>query len=211
MLLTTDGGPQFGAANSAIKEWAQETGINHDLSAAYSPQSNGEAEAAVKRVKMAIAYSDGTPGSIRSVCHNLNWEQRPDKSGSPAELFMYCSPGLPTIPHKLLDSSDEQRRREEGRSKQVQRLNKVLRKPDIYNDGETVYLRDQEGKWTVRAKVINQRKYQGVETSSYLLRKCKTNRLTVRNKRSICKFQGNFLDTKGNSLDTKGNSKGNPV
>ena len=37
LLLTTDGGPQFGAANSAIKEWAQETGINHDLSAAYSP------------------------------------------------------------------------------------------------------------------------------------------------------------------------------
>ena len=61
LLLITDGGPQFSAANSAIKEWAQEAGINHDLSAAYSPQSNSEAEAAVKRIKMAIAHSDGTP------------------------------------------------------------------------------------------------------------------------------------------------------
>ena len=36
LLLTTDGGPQFSAANSAIKEWVQEAVINHDLSAAYS-------------------------------------------------------------------------------------------------------------------------------------------------------------------------------
>ena len=107
---------QLGSANSAIKEWAQETGINHDLSAAYSPQSNGEAEATVKQVKMAIAHLDGTPGSIRSVCH-MNWEQRADKRGYPGELFKHRSPrfpGLPTIPHKSLDSSDEQRRRKEG-------------------------------------------------------------------------------------------------
>ena len=51
LLLTSDGGPQFGAANKAITEWANKTGINHDLSAAYSPQSNGEAEAVVKRIK----------------------------------------------------------------------------------------------------------------------------------------------------------------
>ena len=87
-LLTRDGGPQFIAANSAIKEWAQETGINHDLPAANSPQSNEEVEAAVKQVKMAIAHSDGTPGSIKAVCHNLNWEQRADKSGSLAKLFL---------------------------------------------------------------------------------------------------------------------------
>ena len=110
LLLTTDGGPQFGAANSAIKEWAIEAGISHNLSAAYSPQSNGKMEAAVRRIKMTIAHSDGTPSSIKSVCHNLNWEQRRDKSGSPAELFMNRSPrfpGLPTIPHKLVDSLDK--------------------------------------------------------------------------------------------------------
>ena len=75
LLLPTDGGPQFGRTNNAIKKWASSAGINHELSSAYSPQSNGEAEQAVKRVKAAIAHSDGTPAGITSVCHNLNWEQ----------------------------------------------------------------------------------------------------------------------------------------
>ena len=42
LLLTSDGGPQFSAANRAITDWTNDTGIYHDLSAAYSPQSNGE-------------------------------------------------------------------------------------------------------------------------------------------------------------------------
>ena len=58
LLLTTDGGPQFGQTNNAIKKWASNAGINHELSSAYFPQSNGEAEQAVKRVKAAIAHSD---------------------------------------------------------------------------------------------------------------------------------------------------------
>ena len=97
-----------------------ETGINHDLSAAYSPQSNGEAEVAVKRIKHMIQHSNGTPNGIKTVCHNINWEQRPDKSGSPAELFLHRAPrfpGLATIPHKLIDSSEERKKRVEGREK----------------------------------------------------------------------------------------------
>ena len=90
---------------------------------------------------MAIAHSDGTPSSIKSVCHNLNWEQRRDKSGSPVELFINCTPrfpGLSTICHKLIDSSEERIIREESRSKQIQWANKGLRKPDVFNPGETV-------------------------------------------------------------------------
>ena len=133
----------FSAANRAITDWANDTGINHDLSAAYSPQSNGEAEAAVKWIKQAIAHSDGTPNGIKTACHNINWEQRADKSGFPVELFLHCSPrfpGLATIPHKLLDSSEERRRRDEGRSKQIERINKNLREPEIFSNEQTVYL-----------------------------------------------------------------------
>ena len=72
LLLTTDGGPQFGRANKAIKEWALEAGINHKLSSAYHPQSNREAEQAVKRVNASIAHSDGSPAGITSVCHTIN-------------------------------------------------------------------------------------------------------------------------------------------
>ena len=44
ILLTLDRGPQFGGTNKAIKAWAEEAGINHELSSVYSPQSNSEAE-----------------------------------------------------------------------------------------------------------------------------------------------------------------------
>ena len=141
-LLTTDRGPQFGGANKAIKAWAEEARINHKVASAYSPQSNGEAEQAVKRVKAAIAHCDGTPAGITSVCHNLNWEQRPNKSGSLVELFMNWGPrfpGLPTIPHKILDNSDERERREGSRIKQNQRAHKS-------SSQVTHYLQDSEGK-----------------------------------------------------------------
>ena len=100
----------------------------------------------MKRVKAAIAHSDGTPTGITSVCHTLNWEQRPDKSGSPAELFLNYAPrfpGLPTIPHKIIDNSDVKQRREESRAKQIIKANKGLRKPDVFANNDTVYLRDQ--------------------------------------------------------------------
>ena len=74
LLLTSDGGPKLNAANKAVTNWANETGINHDLSAAYSPQLNGEVEAAVKRINQAISHSDGTPNGIKTACHNINWE-----------------------------------------------------------------------------------------------------------------------------------------
>ena len=42
LLLTPNGGPQFGTANKAIQEWAKQKGINQELSSAYSLQCNGE-------------------------------------------------------------------------------------------------------------------------------------------------------------------------
>merc|ERR1711895_297761 len=140
LLLTTDGGPQFKDANKAIREWAESTGINHELSSAYMPQSKGEAEQAVKRGKAAIAHSDGTTEGITSVCHNLNWEQHPDTTGSPAELFLNRTPrfpGLPTIPHKIIDNSYVKQRREESRDKQTKKINKGLRKPETFNINNT--------------------------------------------------------------------------
>ena len=118
LLMTTDRGPQFSRSNNAIREWAKSAGINHKLSSAYSPQSNGEAEQAVKRIKAAIAHSDGTQQGIALACHIINWEQRPDKTGSPTELFLNRSarfPGLPTIPHKIINNSDTKKLREGGR------------------------------------------------------------------------------------------------
>ena len=85
-------------------------------------------------IKYAIQHSDGTPKGIKTVCHNINWEQWSDKSGSPAELFLNRAPrfpGLATIPHKLIDSSKKRKKREEGRRKLIERMNKNLREPDV--------------------------------------------------------------------------------
>lgn len=176
LLLTSDGGPQFGAANRAITEWVNKTGINHELSSSYSPQSNREAEAAIKRIKYIIQNTDGTPKGIKTVCHNINWEQRSGKSGAPAELFLNRAsgyPGLAIIPHKLIDSCEERRRRKEGRKKQIEGLKKNLRDPDVFENGEIVYIQDENGKWTIRCIVLNRRKNQGVSSASYMLKKTK--------------------------------------
>merc|ERR1711867_290881 len=83
--LTSDGGPQFAAANAAIKKWAEEASILHTISAAYNPEGNGEAERAVQAVKRAISHAkDDKLDSILSIVANLNRDQRLDGSGSAA-------------------------------------------------------------------------------------------------------------------------------
>ena len=91
-------------------------------------------------------------------------------------------------------NSDVRQRREESRAKQIKKANKGLRKPDVFANNDMVYLRDQEGKWNIPAKVVNQRKHQGFDTPSYLLRNLKTGTLTTRNERDIRKFTGD-VDT----------------
>ena len=77
----------------------------------------------------------------------------------------------------------------------IEKINKNLREPNIFKNGEIVYLQDNEGKWTIRATVINRRKHLGVESSSYMLKKSKTGRVTCRNEHAIRRFGGENLDT----------------
>merc|ERR1712082_475191 len=75
--LTSDGGPQFAAANAAIKKWAKKALILHTISAAYNPESNGEAKCAVQAAKRAISHAkDDKLDSIQSIVANLNMDQR---------------------------------------------------------------------------------------------------------------------------------------
>ena len=162
----------------------------------------------VKRVKAAISHSDGTPRGMELACHIINLEQRPDKSGSPAELFLNRSgrfPGLPTIPHKVINNSNTKERREGSRAKQTKRLNKGLRKPEVFKTGDKVYLRDQDGHWKIPAMVRSQRKHQGFDTPSYLLRNLTTGTTTTRNERDIWKFPGD-ADQTASMTDTPADS-----
>ena len=85
------------------------------------PESNGEAESAVKRVKYAIAHTKSEkPLTIQAAIHNINLAQRLDMSGCAAELFLKRSvrvEGLATIPHHLKEVGLEKRKRSESREK----------------------------------------------------------------------------------------------
>ena len=70
--ITSDGDPQFQAANQAIKTWCAEASIRHELSLAFSPESNGEAESAVKKVKLAISHAGDKLELISDAVANLN-------------------------------------------------------------------------------------------------------------------------------------------
>ena len=70
--ITTDGGPQFKASNKEIGGWAKENGVTHTLASAYSPQSNGEAEAAVKRIKEIVRHAERAGENLQSAIANHN-------------------------------------------------------------------------------------------------------------------------------------------
>ena len=84
-------------------------------------------------------------------------------------------------------------------------MNKGLRRPKVFKPGDKVYLRDQDSKWKIPAKVINQRKHQGFDTPSYLLKNLKTGTLTTRNKRDIRKFAGDEDTTTENTNEAPDN------
>ena len=73
--------------------------------------------------------------------------------------------------YRLLQGEEEER---EGRDKMTERMNKNLRELDVFKNGEIVYIQDENGKWTIRATVLNRRKHQGIKSASYMLRKTKT-------------------------------------
>ena len=82
--IRTDGGPQFRAEFSAFcARW----NINHELSSAYNPTSNGHAESAVKNMKHLLAKClDAGESFLPALLH---WRSTPRADGfSPSELFL---------------------------------------------------------------------------------------------------------------------------
>ena len=111
---------------------------------------------------------------------------------------MYLSIGVSNIclsAHKIIDNSDTKKLREESRIKQTQRINKGLWKPEVFKPGETVYLRDQDGHWKIPAVVRSQRKHQGFDTPSYVLKNISTGTTTTRIQRDIRRFPGDANQT----------------
>ena len=116
--ITSESGPQFAILNKKIETWAQDAGIHHEISSALSPQSNGEAEVAVKKVKTIISHALLEKNDVKAAIANANNMQRSSGQGSPAELFFKRStrlPGLATLPKHRTDFSTESAKRSNAR------------------------------------------------------------------------------------------------
>ena len=108
--LTSDGGPLFSAANEAIQKWAEEAKISHQISSTHNPEGNGEAEAGVKKIRLAIVHARDKLESLNAIVANLDTDQRADGSRSAAKLFLQRTlrvPGLAHIPTHLINTDKE--------------------------------------------------------------------------------------------------------
>ena len=86
-VLISDGGPQYQETNRMLEEYCKHAGIIHRTSSALNPESNGFTESAVCTLKAQVRKA--TQGKVdweRALTIN-NAMQRPDKSGSPSEIF----------------------------------------------------------------------------------------------------------------------------
>ena len=88
--LSSDGGPEFKAAETEdlLERW----GVNHTISSAYFPQSNGRAEVAVRITNRLLEDNMGPDGSIdndKIVRALLQLRNTPDRECnlSPAEVL----------------------------------------------------------------------------------------------------------------------------
>lgn len=87
--LSSDGGPEFvsGTTRDFLKRW----GVNHRVSSAYNPQSNGRAEVAVKATKRLLRSNINPNGSLdndrflRALLQQRNTPD-PDCDISPAQI-----------------------------------------------------------------------------------------------------------------------------
>ncbi|XP_059092469.1 uncharacterized protein K02A2.6-like [Tigriopus californicus] len=164
--LRSDGGPQFRGGDFA--EFCRRTHINHELSSAYHPASNGHAESAVKAMKTLLQK------------HGHNWRNfRPRPFGlaqrvhrartdgfSPAQWLFGRGlrtriPGHPAHYNRLSDhvwAQALQRREEESEKTQVRFDNTAIPLPPL-QPHDTVLVQDpRTKKWNRSGLVIEPRR-----------------------------------------------------
>merc|ERR1712074_363476 len=205
---TSDGGPQYSALNSQIGEWAKRLGITHIISSAQSPQSNGESEACVKRIKSVISHALLEKRDVKAAIANSNNLQRANGQGSPAELFFNRATRLPgglaTLPNHKSDFSKEIAIRNKARENQLTSTAN-LREPTKFAVNEEVVIRDcSTGLWSMKGRIISCRDHGGLGVRSYTILHTSTGKEISRNERHIRKI---FEKKEEVATPRRGNSK----
>ncbi|XP_046860168.1 uncharacterized protein LOC124453393 [Xenia sp. Carnegie-2017] len=169
--VVSDNGPQYAAA--VFSKFAEEWGFTHLRSSSRYPQSNGEAERAVKTAKKLIIKSEDPYSGL------LAYRSSPFQNGySPAELLMWrkLRSNLPVISEKLTpklaDTAKLRRDEESYKRRQAENFNcrhraSVL--PDLSPD-EKVWVKDIKSPAVVVGKTDEPRSYI-VRTEQSVLRR----------------------------------------
>jgi len=204
--LSSDGGPEFiaGETEDLLKRW----GVNHTISSAYFPQSNGRAEVAVRITKRLLEDNMGPDGSINNdkiVRALLQLRNTPDKDCklSPAEVLfgrplkdamprldktvaVFENPQMHPSWHEAWTAKEKAiRARMVNTCERLEHGSKEL--PPL-REGDMVFIQNQSAasgkpnKWDREGTVI-----QTGENDQYLIRVHGTGRVTLRNRRFLRK------------------------
>lgn len=177
--LRTDNGPQFSAA--MFHHFATEWGFVHTTSSPRYPQSNGEAERAVRTVKGLMKKSKDPYLAL------MAYRATPLSNGhSPSELLMgrKLRTTVPVLPSCLqpgwTDVTKLREKEQREREKQWKRFNTRHRARDlgVLNPGDHVWVRDVREKGTVTSRAEIPRSYL-IKTPRGTLRRNRGHHVTL--------------------------------
>ena len=161
-VAVSDNGPQF--ASSEFKSFTNSYGFTHVTSSPKFPQSNGEAERAVKTFKELWKKNDDPYLAL------LIYRSTPLANGlTPSEILMgrKLKTPLPILPQKLMPAVTKDKlesavqKDESNRMKQKQWYDNRYRAKDlpVLQPGDSVWIRDQNRDGIVVQKHANPRSY----------------------------------------------------
>ena len=208
--LSSDGGPEY--VSHDMKDFMRRWGINHRLSSAYHPQSNGRAEVAVKAMKRLLldhvdeSGSMDTDAVMRGMLQLRNTPER-DSGLSPAQVLLGRNlrdslPAYPALSGRtaIFDKSSpvDNHWKDTWHAKEMAlraRLAKQVDKLDAHSHslvplcvGDSVRIQNQGGnhpnKWDKTGTVV-----QTGDNDQYIIRVDGSRRLTLRNRRFLRKFK----------------------
>ncbi len=202
--LSSDGGPEFsaGCTQAFLSSW----GVQHRMSSAHFPQSNGRAEVAVKKAKRLLMSNTGPAGSLdhdrflRGMLQLRNTPD-PDCNVSPAQIVFgrplrdaltfvnhlekFSNPNIRPLWRKAWMAKEDALRSRITRS--TESLSAHARPLQPLTVGDKVFIQNQHGnsptKWDKSGTVM-----ESIGHDQYWVKVDGSGRLTLRNRRFLRVF-----------------------
>ena len=169
-LAYSDGGPAFG---QKFTKFLEAFHINHHLTSAHRPTSNGDAESGVKSVKnLLLKIGKISEQLVEESVFNVNNEPASSGAGSPAERFFLrgIRSTLPNSFKRNLQIQDLMTIRDQKRKKLASRRGR--KSTDIFQEGDPVRIQDPISKrWNIKGKIESIRSSADGVQSSFQIKK----------------------------------------